>query len=54
MLLNNNPKIVERVAGWRVGEIAEGALADIVLIDYFPPTRLNENNFLGSSDLWTS
>jgi putative selenium metabolism protein SsnA len=47
MLLNNNPKIVERVAGWRVGKIAEGALADIVLIDYFPPTDLNANNFLG-------
>jgi putative selenium metabolism protein SsnA len=47
MLLNNNPKIMEKVAGWRVGEIAEGALADIVLIDYFPPTELNENNFLG-------
>jgi len=47
MLLNNNRKIVKRVAGWRVGEIAEGALADIVLIDYFPPTDLNENNFLG-------
>ena len=47
MLLNNNPKIVKRVAGWRVGEIAEGALADIVLIDYFPPTSLDENNFLG-------
>jgi putative selenium metabolism protein SsnA len=47
MLLNNNPKIVKNVAGWRVGEIAEGALADIVLIDYIPPTELNENNFLG-------
>ena len=30
-----------------IGEIADGALADIVLIDYFPPTDLNENNFLG-------
>ena len=47
MLLNNNPKIVKRVAGWRVGEIAEGALADMILIDYYPPTSLNENNFLG-------
>lgn len=47
MLLNNNRKIVKRIAGWRVGEIAVGALADIVLIDYFPPTDLNENNFLG-------
>lgn len=47
MLLDNNPKIVKRVAGWRVGEIAKGALADIILIDYLPPTILNENNFLG-------
>jgi len=47
MLLNNNPKIVEKVAGWRVGEIAEGAPADIVLIDYIPPTYLSESNFLG-------
>jgi len=47
MLLNNNPKIVKRVTGWRVGEVAEGALADMVLIDYFPPTDLNESNFLG-------
>jgi len=47
MLLNNNPKIIKKVTGWRVGEIAEGALADIVLIDYLPPTELNENNFLG-------
>jgi len=47
MLLDNNPKIAKRVAGWRVGEIAKGALADIILIDYLPPTILNENNFLG-------
>lgn len=47
MLLDNNPKIVQRVAGWRAGEIAKGAPADIILIDYLPPTILNENNFLG-------
>ncbi len=47
MLLDNNPKIVKRVAGWRVGEIAKGAMADIILIDYLPPTILNESNFLG-------
>ena len=47
MLLKNNPKIVKNVAGWTLGEIADGALADIVLIDYFPPTDLNENNFTG-------
>jgi len=47
MLLDNNPKIVNRVAGWSIGEIAKGALADIILIDYHPPTDLSENNFLG-------
>jgi putative selenium metabolism protein SsnA len=47
MLLENNAKIVKRITGWKVGEIADGALADVVLIDYFPPTDLNENNFLG-------
>jgi cytosine/adenosine deaminase-related metal-dependent hydrolase len=47
MLLNNNPKIAKNVTGWTLGEIANGALADMILIDYFPPTDLNENNFLG-------
>ena len=47
MLLNNNPKIVKRVAGWKVGEIAKGAPADVITIDYLPPTPLGENNFLG-------
>ncbi|MFH1820869.1 MAG: amidohydrolase family protein, partial [Methanobacteriota archaeon] len=47
MLLNNNPKIVSRVAGWRVGEIAKGAPADVIAVDYLPPTVMNENNFLG-------
>lgn len=47
MLLENNPEIVERVAGWNVGEIRSGALADIILIDYHPPTPFNENTFLG-------
>jgi cytosine/adenosine deaminase-related metal-dependent hydrolase len=47
MLLNNNPKIVKRVAGWNVGEIAKGTAADVITIDYLPPTPMSENNFLG-------
>ncbi|KXB02022.1 hypothetical protein AKJ44_01605 [candidate division MSBL1 archaeon SCGC-AAA261F17] len=47
MLLDNNREIVEKVSGWKIGEITEGALADIILIDYHPPTPLNENTFLG-------
>lgn len=47
MLLNNNPEIVKSIAGWTLGIIAIDALADIILVDYFPPTHLNENNLLG-------
>lgn len=47
MLLANNPRIVRRIAGWRVGEISAGALADIILVDYIPPTAFDRNSFLG-------
>ena len=46
MLLNNNPKIIENVTGWKLGKIEAGACADIVLVDYNPPTILDEKNFL--------
>ena len=46
MLLNNNPKIIENVTGWKLGKIEAGASADIILVDYNPPTILNEKNFL--------
>ena len=48
MLLENNPKIVSQVTPFgKLGEISAGSLADVVLIDYLPPTSLDENNFLG-------
>jgi len=47
LLLWNNPDIVERQFGIRVGELAEGCPADLAIIDYQPPTVLNEGNFLG-------
>lgn len=47
MLLENNPEILRRVTGWDVGEISRGKLADIILIDYNPPTPLNEETFMG-------
>jgi putative selenium metabolism protein SsnA len=47
LLLQNNADIVERQFGIRVGELAEGHPADIAILDYQPPTPLNENNFLG-------
>lgn len=47
MLLYKNPGILSKVAGWNVGEIAAGNTADIITIDYNPPTPLNEDNFIG-------
>jgi cytosine/adenosine deaminase-related metal-dependent hydrolase len=47
LLLENNADIAERQFGIRLGEIAEGHPADLAIIDYHPPTILNEANFLG-------
>jgi putative selenium metabolism protein SsnA len=47
LLLESNPEIAERQFGMRLGEIAEGRPADLAIIDYQPPTVLNETNFLG-------
>lgn len=47
MLLKNNPAIYQRISSQPVGRIAPGWLADIILIDYFPPTPMNGDNFWG-------
>src|SRR5512141_2306921 len=47
LLLQNNAEICERQFGIRLGEIAEGRPADLAIMDYQPPTMLNESNFLG-------
>ena len=47
MLLENNAEIAERQFGLRLGEIAEGRPADMAILDYHPPTPLDEGNFLG-------
>ena len=48
MLLENNPKIVSQVTPFgKLGEISAGSLADVILIDYLPPTPLSGDNFLG-------
>lgn len=44
MLFNNNRKIVERFIDGKVGILQEGALADVIVVDYNPPTPINENN----------
>ena len=47
LLLQNNAEICERQFGLRLGEIAQGLPADLSIINYQPPTPLNEGNFLG-------
>jgi len=45
--LKNNPKIFERISGQKVGRIESGCLADLILVDYFPPTPMNGENIWG-------
>lgn len=44
MLFENNAKITERIFGVKTGEIAEGASADVIVVDYDPITPIDETN----------
>ncbi|MDI6803553.1 MAG: putative aminohydrolase SsnA [Bacteroidota bacterium] len=46
-LLVNNARIANRYWKPFVGELKEGYAADVVLIDYYPPTIFDETTFLG-------
>lgn len=46
-LLDNNRRIASRLFGVALGEIATGAAADLVVLDYHPPTPLEAGNFTG-------
>jgi putative selenium metabolism protein SsnA len=46
-LLVNNGRIANRYWKPFVGELKEGNAADAILIDYYPPTPLDETTFLG-------
>ena len=43
----NNAKIAQRYWDFGIGEIREGYAADIVLMEYYPPTPFNADTFLG-------
>ena len=43
----NNRTIVKKVFGMEIGRIETGARADLVLIDYVPPTPMNGDNLFG-------
>jgi putative selenium metabolism protein SsnA len=46
-LLVNNARIANRYWKPFLGELKEGSVADVILIDYYPPTPLDETTFLG-------
>ncbi|MCX6559165.1 MAG: putative aminohydrolase SsnA [Candidatus Aminicenantes bacterium] len=46
-LFSGNPAIAERVWGLPLGKIREGGPADVILVDYDPPTPLDAGSILG-------
>ncbi len=47
MVLQNNCKIYQRINGQKLGHIRPGFKADLILVDYFPPTPLTNENIWG-------
>jgi len=43
----NNRQIVKKLFGWNIGRIEPGASADLMLLDYYPPTALTAENVIG-------
>lgn len=43
----NNAQIAQRYWDNGIGELKEGHAADVILMEYYPPTPFNENTFLG-------
>lgn len=46
-LFVQNPRIASALWGFPIGTLAEGAGADVILVDYLPPTPLNDATVLG-------
>ena len=47
MAMKHNPAIYRRLTGQNVGRIEKDALADLILVDYYPPTDFRGDNFWG-------
>jgi cytosine/adenosine deaminase-related metal-dependent hydrolase len=43
----NNRTIVRKLWGMEIGRIEKGAQADLILVDYYPPTPLDSGNLFG-------
>lgn len=47
MLFENNPKIANRYFRKQLGVLKKGAAADVIVVDYNPPTQLDDKNING-------
>lgn len=47
MLFKNNAEIAERCFPIKIGRIAEGYAADVIIMDYLPPSPLSDKNING-------
>jgi len=47
MVQQNNRQIYQRISGQSLGQIKPGFQADMILVDYFPPTHLTNENIWG-------
>jgi cytosine/adenosine deaminase-related metal-dependent hydrolase len=43
----NNRTIAKKLWGWEIGRLERGARADLMLVDYYPPTPLTAANVFG-------
>jgi putative selenium metabolism protein SsnA len=46
-LFTRNPELATRLWGFPLGTLQEGAAADLILVDYHPPTPLDDTTVLG-------
>lgn len=44
MVFKGNPELASQSFGVELGVLKEGAAADIIVVDYFPPTEINSDN----------
>ena len=46
-MLNNGQRLASEFFGQTFGTLAKGSAADLVILDYLPPTPFNNQNFFG-------
>ena len=46
-LFVRNPELASQLWGFQIGRLEEGAAADVILVDYHPPTPLDDTTALG-------